>query len=154
MQAIVYHGTRDFRFEQVPDPVRQEDTDVVVRVERTAICGSDLHIWHGDPLPATGFAMGHEFLGTIEDVGPGVQQHQRGDREAEVARLMEEIELRYKRQYRNDRKSGKRTSAAIPMDAPADELHELAYHRLEAEGKIMEQNGEYIFKIHPEYWKI
>jgi threonine dehydrogenase-like Zn-dependent dehydrogenase len=80
MQAIVYHGTRDFRIDQVPDPVRQEDTDVVVRVERTAICGSDLHIWHGDPLPATGFAMGHEFLGTIEDVGPAVQQHEKGDR--------------------------------------------------------------------------
>lgn len=80
MQAIVYHGPKDMRVEQVPDPQRLEDTDAVVRIERTAICGSDLHFYHGDPLPVSGFTMGHEFLGVIEDAGPSVSRFRRGDR--------------------------------------------------------------------------
>jgi len=80
MKGIVYHGPRDFRFEHVDDPGIREPGDAVVRVERTAICGSDLHFFHGDPLPVTGFALGHEFLGTVEDVGAGVRRFRRGDR--------------------------------------------------------------------------
>ena len=80
MKGIVYHGTRDFRVEEVPDAKLRDDTDAVVRIERTAICGSDLHIWHGPPLPGPGFLMGHEFLGVIEDVGSAVHRFQRRDR--------------------------------------------------------------------------
>ena len=80
MQGIVYHGPRDFRVESVPDPKRMDESDAVVRIERTAICGSDLHFYHGDPLPVTGFTLGHEFLGVIEDVGSSVQRFRRGDR--------------------------------------------------------------------------
>jgi threonine dehydrogenase-like Zn-dependent dehydrogenase len=80
MKAIVYHGQRDFRVEQIADPKIQDPCDAVVRIARTAICGSDLHFWHGEPLPVTGFPMGHEFLGVVEDVGPEVQRFRRGDR--------------------------------------------------------------------------
>lgn len=80
MKAVVYHGTEDFRVERVDDPKLEADTDAVVRVTRTAICGSDLHIWHGPPLPVTGFAMGHEFVGTVEEAGAGVGRVKRGDR--------------------------------------------------------------------------
>ena len=80
MKAIVYHGPRDFRVDHVPDPKIQAATDAVVRIERTAICGSDLHLYHGEPLPAAGFAMGHEFLGTIEDVGADVRRFRPGQR--------------------------------------------------------------------------
>jgi threonine dehydrogenase-like Zn-dependent dehydrogenase len=80
MQAIVYHGPRDFRVEDVPDPKIQDTTDAVVRIERTAICGSDLHMYHGAPMPMTGFTIGHEFLGTIEDVGADVQHFRPGQR--------------------------------------------------------------------------
>ena len=80
MKAIVYHGPRDFRVDDVPDPKIEDDTDAVVRIERTAICGSDLHLWHGEPLPVTGFAIGHEFLGVVKDVGSGVRRFERGDR--------------------------------------------------------------------------
>jgi threonine dehydrogenase-like Zn-dependent dehydrogenase len=80
MKAIVYHGPRDFRVDNVPDPKIEASTDAVVRIERTAICGSDLHFYHGDPLPVSGFAMGHEFLGTIEDVGADVRRFQPGQR--------------------------------------------------------------------------
>ena len=80
MKAIVYHGQRDFRVDDVPDPKIQTPEDAIVRIERTAICGSDLHLYHGDPMPVTGFAMGHEFLGTIEDVGSEVRRFAPGQR--------------------------------------------------------------------------
>jgi alcohol dehydrogenase len=80
MKAVVYHGTEDFRVESVPDPKLQAETDVVLRIERTAICGSDLHLWHGPKLPVEGFSIGHEFLGVIEDVGSDVRRFKRGDR--------------------------------------------------------------------------
>ena len=80
MKAIVYHGPRDFRVESLDDPKLRDENDALVRIERTAICGSDLHLYHGDPQPVTGFAMGHEFLGVVEDVGNGVRRFQRGDR--------------------------------------------------------------------------
>jgi threonine dehydrogenase-like Zn-dependent dehydrogenase len=81
MRAIVYHGKEDMRVETVPDPGLQADTDVLLRVERTAICGSDLHLWHLDaPLGSSGFVVGHEFLGTVEEVGRGVSGLAKGDR--------------------------------------------------------------------------
>lgn len=80
MRAIVYHGPRDIRFDTVPDPSLRDADDVVVRVTRTAICGSDLHVVHGMPLPERGFALGHEFVGVVEDVGPGVRRVRKGDR--------------------------------------------------------------------------
>jgi threonine dehydrogenase-like Zn-dependent dehydrogenase len=80
MRAIVYHGPRDIRHESVPDPKLQGPEDVVVRVTRTAICGSDLHVVHGLPIPERGFALGHEFVGVVEDVGPAVRRVRRGDR--------------------------------------------------------------------------
>lgn len=80
MKAIVYHGHEDFRLEDVPDPGLTAATDALVRVEKTAICGSDLHLWHAPTLPDNGFAMGHEFLGVVEDVGSAVQSVKKGDR--------------------------------------------------------------------------
>lgn len=80
MRAIVYHGPRDIRHESVPDPSLQAPEDVVVRVTRTAICGSDLHVVHGLPLPDRGFALGHEFVGVVEDVGSAVRRVRKGDR--------------------------------------------------------------------------
>jgi threonine dehydrogenase-like Zn-dependent dehydrogenase len=79
MKAIVYHAPRDFRVESVPDPKLLAAGDAVVRIERTAICGSDLHLWHGSPLPVS-FVMGHEFMGVVEDVGSDVRRFRRGDR--------------------------------------------------------------------------
>ncbi|MFI5315330.1 MAG: zinc-binding dehydrogenase [Myxococcota bacterium] len=84
MKAIVYHGKTDFRYENAPDPRLESDTDAIVRISETAICGSDLHLWHGG-LPegigaAGGFAVGHEFMGVVEAVGKGVQGVKKGDR--------------------------------------------------------------------------
>jgi alcohol dehydrogenase len=81
MRAIVYHGPKDFRVESVPDAGLRADTDVVVRVTQTAICGSDLHLWHGAmPVAETGFAVGHEVVGVVEDAGRAVRTLRKGDR--------------------------------------------------------------------------
>jgi 2-desacetyl-2-hydroxyethyl bacteriochlorophyllide A dehydrogenase len=80
VKAVVYHGPEDFRVERVPDPKLLAETDALIRIERTAICGSDLHLWHGPPRPTPGFTIGHEFLGTIEDAGSAVARFRRGDR--------------------------------------------------------------------------
>ncbi len=79
MKGVVYHGVEDMRVEDVADPSLVEPTDALVRVEKTAICGSDLHLWHSE-FAEPGFTVGHEFLGTVEDVGAGVQRVRKGDR--------------------------------------------------------------------------
>jgi len=84
MKAIVYHGKEDFRYEDTPDPRLESDSDAIVRVPRPAICGSDLHLWPGG-LPegigaAGGFAVGHEFMGVVEEAGRGLRGVKKGDR--------------------------------------------------------------------------
>jgi threonine dehydrogenase-like Zn-dependent dehydrogenase len=69
MRAVVYHGARDFRYETVADPVLEAPSDALVRVTRSAICGSDLHLWNGLPVPDRGFPVGHEFVGVVEEAG-------------------------------------------------------------------------------------
>jgi len=69
------------RVESVPDPVLAADDDILLRVTATAICGSDLHIYRGKiPDMKDGDILGHEFMGVVEDVGPGVTRVRRGDR--------------------------------------------------------------------------
>ena len=81
MKALTYHGSKDVRVETVPDPRLQADDDIILRVTATAICGSDLHIYRGKiPSMETGDILGHEFMGIVEDAGPGVTAVQRGDR--------------------------------------------------------------------------
>ena len=80
MKAVVYHGHEDFRVDRVDDPSIQSPTDAVVRAVRTAICGSDLHLWHAPTMEVPGFTMGHEVLGVVEDVGSEVTRVLKGDR--------------------------------------------------------------------------
>jgi alcohol dehydrogenase len=79
MKASVYHGPRDIRLEDVPDPSLKDDGDAIVRITRAAICGSDLWFYRGVTNPGTGSRTGHEFVGIIEDVGPGVRTLRTGD---------------------------------------------------------------------------
>jgi alcohol dehydrogenase len=81
MKAIVYHGPGDKRWEEVPDPEIIDDTDAVVRVDAVTICGTDLHILKGDvPAVTDGRILGHEAVGTVEEVGAGVKNVAVGDR--------------------------------------------------------------------------
>jgi len=81
MKALVYHGPGNKSWEDVPDAAIQEPTDVVVRVDTTTICGTDLHILHGDVAAVTdGRILGHEAVGTITSVGDAVKGFNVGDR--------------------------------------------------------------------------
>jgi 2-desacetyl-2-hydroxyethyl bacteriochlorophyllide A dehydrogenase len=79
MRAVVLHGERDVSVEDVPDAGVPGDDGLLLRVEHAAICGSDLHLYHG-PMTIPGVHLGHEFVGTVEDVGAGVRTVKRGDR--------------------------------------------------------------------------
>ncbi|WP_374970817.1 zinc-binding dehydrogenase [Terrabacter sp. BE26] len=81
MQAIVYHGPGRKAWEEVPKPTVRDDTDAVVKVDTVTICGTDLHILKGDVAAVTdGRILGHEAVGTVESVGPGVKNVRPGDR--------------------------------------------------------------------------
>ena len=81
MKALTYHGSKDVRIDNVPDPTLIQDDDIILRVTATAICGSDLHIYRGKiPAMEDGDILGHEFMGIVEDVGPSVTRVKRGDR--------------------------------------------------------------------------
>ena len=81
MKAITLHGAGDVRVESVPDPRVIDPTDAVVRITTSAVCGSDLHQYHGRVAGLEpGVVMGHEFMGVVEEVGAQVTQVRRGDR--------------------------------------------------------------------------
>ena len=79
MRATVLAGPRDVRIEEVPDPELPGPDGAVVTVERTAICGSDLHLFHDAPT-GSGIRLGHEAIGTVAEAGPHVQSLAPGDR--------------------------------------------------------------------------
>ena len=81
MKALVYHGPGRKAWEEVPKPTVRDDTDAIVRVDAVTICGTDLHILKGDvPAVTDGRILGHEAVGTVEEVGPGVKNRKVGDR--------------------------------------------------------------------------
>ncbi|MBI2016439.1 MAG: alcohol dehydrogenase catalytic domain-containing protein [Candidatus Rokubacteria bacterium] len=82
MKAIAFRGVGDVRTETVPDPTIVDPTDVVLRITTSAVCGSDLHQYHGrgGALVQPGSVMGHEFMGVVDEVGAGVTTLTRGDR--------------------------------------------------------------------------
>jgi alcohol dehydrogenase len=81
MKALVYHGPGERNWEEVPDPQVQADTDVIVGVDAVTICGTDLHILKGDvPEVTPGTILGHEAVGTVEEVGTAVRSVRPGDR--------------------------------------------------------------------------
>ncbi|HEX6116387.1 MAG TPA: zinc-dependent alcohol dehydrogenase [Solirubrobacterales bacterium] len=81
MKAIVWHGQRDVRVDEVPDPRIEEPTDVVVQVTSSGICGSDLHLYEVlAPFMEEGDILGHEPMGIVTDVGSQVEHVAPGDR--------------------------------------------------------------------------
>ncbi|UWD77709.1 zinc-dependent alcohol dehydrogenase [Curtobacterium flaccumfaciens] len=81
MRAMTYRGPYRVRVEEKPDPRIEHPNDAVVRVERAAICGSDLHLYHGMmPDTRVGHTFGHEFIGVVEQVGSSVETLSVGDR--------------------------------------------------------------------------
>jgi len=81
MKALVYHGPGKRNWEEKPEPVIQDSSDAIVRILRTTICGTDLHILKGHvPTATDGRILGHEGLGIVEEAGPGVTSFKKGDR--------------------------------------------------------------------------
>lgn len=81
MKALTWHGKRDVRVEEVPDPRIEQPTDAVIKVTSTAICGSDLHLYEPlGPFLSPGDVLGHETMGIVEEVGAEVTQVKPGDR--------------------------------------------------------------------------
>ncbi|MBN3929744.1 glutathione-dependent formaldehyde dehydrogenase [Streptomyces verrucosisporus] len=81
MKAVVWHGRRDVRVDEVPDPAVREPTDAVVRITSSGLCGSDLHLYDVlTPFMTEGDILGHEPMGIVEEVGPEVPGLSPGDR--------------------------------------------------------------------------
>jgi threonine dehydrogenase-like Zn-dependent dehydrogenase len=81
MKAVTFHGKRDVRVDQVPDPRIEQPTDAIIRVTSSGICGSDLHLYEVmGPFMGEGDILGHEPMGIVEEVGPEVTQIKPGDR--------------------------------------------------------------------------
>ena len=81
MKALTFHGKRDVRVDEVPDPRIEQPTDAVVRITSTAICGSDLHLYEVlGMFIEEGDILGHEPMGIVEEVGSEVSQIKEGDR--------------------------------------------------------------------------
>ena len=81
MKALVWHGKNDVRVDKVKDPELVDQTDVIVRITATAICGSDLHLLDGyQPTMESGDILGHEPMGIVEEVGSAVKKLKKGDR--------------------------------------------------------------------------
>ncbi|MCG5445944.1 glutathione-dependent formaldehyde dehydrogenase [Micromonospora sp. NIE79] len=81
MKAVTWHGVGDIRFSDLPDPKIQEPTDAIVKITTSAICGTDLHMVRGTmPGLRPGVVLGHEAVGEVVEVGPGVRNLSAGDR--------------------------------------------------------------------------
>lgn len=81
MRAVTYRAPGTMKVVEKPTPRIEHPDDIVLRVTRTAICGSDLHLFHGlVPDTRVGATFGHEFAGVVEEVGPGVASLNRGER--------------------------------------------------------------------------
>src|SRR4249920_1927217 len=80
MKALVYHGPGKKSWEEKPKPIILEQTDAIVKIYKTTICGTDLHIMKGDVATVTdGRTLGHEGVGIIEEVGASVSNFKKGD---------------------------------------------------------------------------
>ena len=81
MKALCWHGKGDVRVDTVPDPKILDPRDAIIKITRTAICGSDLHLLDGYmPTMEAGDILGHEFMGEVVEIGSGVKNLKIGDR--------------------------------------------------------------------------
>ena len=80
MKALVFHNPKNVSVDNVDDPQIEANTDVILKVTSTAICGSDLHIFNGFIPQPKSMVLGHEFMGIVEEIGSGVTNLKVGDR--------------------------------------------------------------------------
>lgn len=81
MKALVYEGIKNVKVAEVKEPAIEKADDIIIKVTSAAICGSDLHLYHGMvPSMPKGFIMGHETMGIVIDAGPEVHKVKKNDR--------------------------------------------------------------------------
>ncbi|WP_166424607.1 alcohol dehydrogenase catalytic domain-containing protein [Paraglaciecola sp. 20A4] len=88
MKALVFNGPKNIQYENFDDPKITNNSNLILKVEKCSICGSDLHMYHGDVLgpkldysqPMAKFCTGHETIGEVVEIGSGVSTHKVGDR--------------------------------------------------------------------------
>ncbi len=80
MRAVVYEDVEKVRVDDIEDPEIEDPTDAIVRITTSAICGSDLHWYHGKAPMLPGEQLGHEGVGVVERVGEAVRRFEEGDR--------------------------------------------------------------------------
>src|SRR2546430_2645584 len=80
MKALTFQGEGEVKVREVPKPAVKDSTDALIRVTLGAVCGSDLHILHGNTPMNEGAVLGHEFVGVVEEVGSEVRRFKPGDR--------------------------------------------------------------------------
>jgi S-(hydroxymethyl)glutathione dehydrogenase / alcohol dehydrogenase len=81
MKALVYHGPMDVRVDDKPKPKIEDPDDIVLKVTEAAICGSDLHLFHGNfKSMEPGQTLGHEFARIVQQAGDKVTEVKEGDR--------------------------------------------------------------------------
>ena len=81
MKAVVFHDIGDIRLEDVPEPKIEQDSDAIVRITTSAICGTDLHFVRGTfSGMQQGTILGHEAVGVVEQIGSNVRNISVGDR--------------------------------------------------------------------------
>jgi glutathione-independent formaldehyde dehydrogenase len=80
MKAVVYHGANNVTVDNVEDPRIEDPNDVILKITTTAICGSDLHMYEGRTKAEPGTVFGHENMGIVTEIGPGVARIRKGDR--------------------------------------------------------------------------
>jgi len=80
MRAVTFRAPGEVLVTEVPEPELIDAGDAIVQIEATGVCGSDLHIYHGRVQIEPGFTIGHEYVGTVLDIGEDVHDVQVGDR--------------------------------------------------------------------------
>ncbi|WP_313236241.1 alcohol dehydrogenase catalytic domain-containing protein [Sporosarcina ureae] len=80
MKAVTFQGKKSMVTKEVKAPSIQENSDVIVRITTSGICGSDLHLYHGGIVPEQDYVVGHEPMGIVEEVGSEVKTLKKGDR--------------------------------------------------------------------------
>ena len=80
MKAVIFKGPFKVAIEERPIPKIKDPTDIIVKVDFTALCGSELHVFRGHQASGTDFIMGHEFTGVVEELGDEVKTVKKGDR--------------------------------------------------------------------------
>lgn len=80
MKAVTFQGKKNIQMKEVKTPTIKENTDIVVKITASGICGSDLHLYHGGIVPETDYVIGHEPMGIVEEIGSEVKSLKKGDR--------------------------------------------------------------------------